>query len=87
MVKVKDIVGLGPKQPEKAHVDFIVEQVQAKQELRDNFFQNFEGLASQLEQQSRQGRGSATQAMRDECAWQAANVRRFVAAVRKRLGG
>jgi len=87
MIRVKDIVGHGPRNPDAGHVTEVVEAIAGKAELTANFFQNFEGLAGQLEAQSKQGKGAATQALREECAWQAANIRRFVAAVRKRLQG
>ena len=87
MVKIKDIVGLGPKHPDQAMVTEVTDAIRGKQDLTENFFQNFEGLATQLEAQSKQGKGAATQGMREECAWQAANIRRFVGAVRKRLAG
>lgn len=85
MIKVQDIVGSGPKNADATQVQAVVEMIAGKADLTANFFQNFEGLAAELEAQSKQGKGAATQSFRETCAWQAANVRRFVAAVRKKL--
>lgn len=86
-VTVRDVVGEGPRHPNPEHVTSVVEQIRDNPTLQENFYLNFEGLASQLEGQAQQGRGMATKELRETCACQAANVRRFVAAVRKRLGG
>jgi hypothetical protein len=86
-VTVRDVVGEGPKHPNADHVRQCADQIRENAVLKENFFVNFEGLATQLEEQSRQGKGLATQALRETAAVQAANIRRFVAAVRKNLGG
>jgi hypothetical protein len=85
MIKVQDIVGQGPRNADASQVQTVVDLIAGKPELTANFFANFEGLAGQLEAQAQQGRGPAAQAIRDTAAWQAANVRRFVAAVKKKL--
>jgi hypothetical protein len=86
MIKVQDIIGHGPRNADAAQVQTVVDLIKGSSELQTNFFLNFQGLAAELLVQSKQGRGTATQDFRETCAWQAANINRFVAAVKKKLG-